>query len=586
MVWWFSPHAVLTALSTVLGIGVAVFSLRNRRVAGAVPLAALMGTASLWSALDLAAVAVAGIEGKLLLSRLQMSLAPLAVLCWLWFALVYTGHEEWLNQWSVPALLAEPVAFTAVIWALDPGPLLRSGVTLEPAGEMQVLRYEPGPLFEAHIAYTYLLFLAGAVLLTRLVVNTDRLYRDQSAALLLAVCGPLAANALWLLGLLPPGVETNVGFVFTGVVLAVAIFRQRLLEIVPVAKEIAREELITEMEDRVFVLDEDDRIVDANPSARRLVGRDAIVGEPLSSVLPELHAELREGDTDAPGSVRIAVDGIDRDFDVRVARLHRAHGLVAGRLVSLRDVTTQRRREQRLNVLMRVLRHNLRNGTASVIGYAQVISQRADDTEIETAADRILAKSWELSELSDQARKIATVLETGDETRTVHDLPTVVTETVTEVTEEYSAVDVETAVPDEADVLAVESLPTAVTQLVENACKHNDDGNPWIRVTVDTHERDGKAWVRLLVVDNGPGIPAADVAALEQGYETALEHGSGLGLWIVKWIVELSGGSVSFPETDHGGAVAVSLPHTEQTQADDVTASVGPESNRQPSGKN
>ncbi|RXK49275.1 sensor histidine kinase [Halorientalis pallida] len=586
MVWWLSPHAVLTVLSTVLGVGVTVFSLRNRRVAGAVPLAALMGAASLWSALDLVAVPVSGIEGKLVLSRLQMSLAPLAVLCWLWFAVVYTGHEEWVNRRSVPALLAEPAAFTAAIWVLDPAPLLRSNPTLEAAGGQQVLRYDPGPLFEAHIAYTYLLFLTGAILLTRLVVNTERLYRDQSVALLLAVCGPLAANALWLLGLLPAGVETNVGFVFTGVVLAVAIFRQRLLEIVPIAKEIAREELITEMEDRVFVLDADDRIVDANPSARRLVGRGSIVGEPLSSVLPELDAELREGDTEEPGSVRIAVDGIERDFDVRVARLRRAHGLVAGRLVSLRDVTSQRRREQRLNVLMRVLRHNLRNGTAGVIGYAQVISQQADDTEVATAADRILAQSWELSDLSDQAREIATVLEHGDETRTVHDLPTVVTDAVGEVTEEYPEVDAETAVPEDASALAVESFPTAVSQLVENACEHNDDENPWLRVTVDTYERDGHGWVRLLVVDNGPGIPEADVTALEQGYETALEHGSGLGLWIVKWIAELSGGTVSFPETDHGGAVAVSLPRTEQSRADDGRASVGPESNGQQSGKN
>ena len=61
--------------------------------------------------------------------------------------------------------------------------------------------------------------------------------------------------------------------------------------------------------------------------------------------------------------------------------------------------------------------------------------------------------------------------------------------------------------------------------------------------------------MEVRVADDGPGIPAAEVNVLERGYETPLEHGSGLGLWIVNWIVTESGGGISFDENDPRGSV-------------------------------
>jgi signal transduction histidine kinase len=57
------------------------------------------------------------------------------------------------------------------------------------------------------------------------------------------------------------------------------------------------------------------------------------------------------------------------------------------------------------------------------------------------------------------------------------------------------------------------------------------------------------------VADDGPGIPDHERAVLTDGEETALEHGSGLGLWLVHWVVERSGGRLSFAENDPRGSV-------------------------------
>ena len=60
------------------------------------------------------------------------------------------------------------------------------------------------------------------------------------------------------------------------------------------------------------------------------------------------------------------------------------------------------------------------------------------------------------------------------------------------------------------------------------------------------------------------------VAVLQRGRETSLEHASGLGLWLVHWIVTESGGSVSFEEREpRGSVVELTLPRAEPLDSTD-----------------
>ncbi|PSQ09256.1 hypothetical protein BRC95_01400 [Halobacteriales archaeon QS_5_68_33] len=64
--------------------------------------------------------------------------------------------------------------------------------------------------------------------------------------------------------------------------------------------------------------------------------------------------------------------------------------------------------------------------------------------------------------------------------------------------------------------------------------------------------------IRLRVADDGPGIPDHERSAVGESTEiTQLEHGSGLGLWVVRWVCESCGGRLRFGESDLGGAAVV-----------------------------
>lgn len=205
-------------------------------------------------------------------------------------------------------------------------------------------------------------------------------------------------------------------------------------------------------------------------------------------------------------------------------------------------------RETQQQVLSTVLRHNIRNELNVILGNADRLGQNhpAASTEVATIrerCDRIL-------ELSEHARRIEHVL--GDfRGVTPVALQSIVEHAVETVTERYPAATVTTTLDEPIEVLAGPSLDTALAELLTNAIQHNDNETPHVDLSVS--RSDGA--VDVTVADDGPGIPDAEIQTLTK--ERAIEplfHGSGLGLWLVHWVVSRSFGALRFDERDAGGS--------------------------------
>ena len=94
-------------------------------------------------------------------------------------------------------------------------------------------------------------------------------------------------------------------------------------------------------------------------------------------------------------------------------------------------------------------------------------------------------------------------------------------------------------------------LDAVLLNAIENAGEHNDGDNP--RIEIIASVTDGL--ITLEVRDNGPGISEYELSVLSEGAESSLKHGSGIGLWIIKWGADLLGGRVQFSGTDPTGTV-------------------------------
>ncbi|WP_241692970.1 PAS domain S-box protein [Haloarcula limicola] len=283
-------------------------------------------------------------------------------------------------------------------------------------------------------------------------------------------------------------------------------------------------------------------------------------------VQPPTEASSEESSrfTDADGNetvrtaeIRRRTDDGFRDFLFRGIPYRRDDGRVWGFCIYT-DITDQKERERRLEVLNRVLRHNLRNDLTVVLGLADALAARLDDEDHLSLLDRLQRKTADVASLSDRAREIERSIRRGD----ADSAPVPVVEAVASLVETYERshdVTVETAFP-ETDARAADGRFTRVVEeLLNNGVEHAG-ADPGLSLEIGVTERE----VSVTVADEGPGIPAHELDVLT-GEEpiTQLSHSSGLGLWLVVWLTESYGGTVTFDGTDETGTVVtLTLPRT------------------------
>ena len=229
---------------------------------------------------------------------------------------------------------------------------------------------------------------------------------------------------------------------------------------------------------------------------------------------------------------------------------------VTGLVAVLRDVTDREDRAHQLEVVDRVLRHNLRNSLTVVQMQAETIREEGTESVAE-AAEAILDQVDALLTTSEKSRDITRAL-TAEETPTPADVGRIVRATVESVTEAHPRAEVTVKGPNSVAAFAADNVAQAIEELLINAIIHGDGEHPSVRVGIEPSTEA----VRVSVADDGPGLPEVERDVLEDGTEIdALYHGSGLGLWLIHWIVRRSGGSVSVEtgETE-GTTVTITLP--------------------------
>ncbi|WP_256402780.1 PAS domain-containing sensor histidine kinase [Halorubrum salinum] len=236
---------------------------------------------------------------------------------------------------------------------------------------------------------------------------------------------------------------------------------------------------------------------------------------------------------------------------------------VACVLSEVQDVTEYRARERRLRLLSRIVRHNLRNKTNVLMGYADRVQRAVEDDTLEREVQTILDISTEVGGLSDSVKQIERIAEPDATERSPTDLRSVSRSVIDDVTAEYPDADVSLEAPTEIWAIADEGIRYALEHAVRNAIKHNDRDVPTVTLSVGSCDETGHGVVR--VADDGPAIPDVEIEVLNEDVETSSTyHGAGVGLWVMQWCVDSLGGELSFSENSpRGNVVTISLPRGE-----------------------
>ena len=537
------------SLAALLLAALAVVVYRYRDARGTREFVALLIVTAAWSG-SAAVKLLAPTPVEFVMVALELFFGVLYVVSFLVFASAYTGREFHESPRFVAGVTVLLGATLALIATNPLHHLLWDGIVRSQAGFSHLVHAGKGPLYWAIIWGSYLFAMAGLYLLAKLHFRS----RYDTTSTLLIIGGAVMPPAVNLVSIgdaaAIPGLDyTPFGLAIFGLATTTAI-RQDLLSIVPVARDTA----VEYSSEGMIICDAEDRIRDFNPTAERLLpALPDNVKAPVANVLP---AEDVDFDRTEPQRAEITVtpEGADRDVAVTTAPIAEG-GYHLGWTVVLTDITDQKRRQRHLELVARVLRHNMSNEITVIQGQTEILRVHTAE-EGERHLDTIVDSGRRIIETSAKLRTIQDIV-TDERGRAPTNVENCVEMVVERVRSQHPDADVRCAVPDVWVECTVGLVP-ALENLVENAIEHNDSQTPRVLVDVETVDEG----VRITVADDGPGIPTSEQRILEAG-ETPLQHSSGVGLWLVYRFVERSGRDLAFQRSRWGGsAVGFTLDRT------------------------
>jgi two-component system nitrogen regulation sensor histidine kinase NtrY len=334
----------------------------------------------------------------------------------------------------------------------------------------------------------------------------------------------------------------------------------------------------------VIGLDSDGDIDFVNRAAERLLDlEDGQSDMPISAAVPEFAAlfdRLREGTGSAvQEEVRLTRKGKQESLLVRMSTRRSEQGNLEGYVVAFDDVTqlVSAQRMAAWGDVARRIAHEIKNPLTPIQLSAERIkrkfaSQVRDHEDLEQYTDVIVRQTNDLRRIVDEFSKFARMPEPD---RRDCDLAELLKGAVLLQENGQPSVRFVSTIPSGPLPMELDAtmIGQALTNLMKNAGEAIEsrqergvppDFRPEIRVTLEATE----AEVVIRIADNGTGLPP-DRARLFEPYVTTREKGTGLGLPIVKKIIEEHGGTLAlldapvFQGNDHAGALAeIRLPRS------------------------
>lgn len=348
---------IFPLLSGIISIGLALLAWRRQKARVAIPFIFLMFSAALWSLGQFFEILSPNIEAKVAWDNVQFLASSGLVLSYLVFALHYTDNQNLLTPRLWMLLAAEPLLMQVLVWTDPLHGLVRVGSHLLEVPTVSTLLYDFGPVMWIDSVYLFGLSMSAMVLILVDFLQANHLHRTQIGFVLLGFLIPWIGGLLSISSVLPPAHRDIFPLTFgiSNLVIAWGVFRRRLFDVVPIAREAVFEHML----DAVFVLDTENNIVDANSAARVLANRRTtdFIGQSLADVFPEWPGDAKTH----PEELALVMEGEQRHFDISYSPIFHRRERLIGCLVVCRDITDRRHAEDALReseTLHRLLTEN------------------------------------------------------------------------------------------------------------------------------------------------------------------------------------------------------------------------------------
>ncbi len=378
-----APIAVLTT------VGLMAYVWRYRRMWEVSVLLWLMAAVVGWLVFNTLEIVAVAETQKLFWAKVTYLFIGATLVTWLLFALRYSGRSAVCTPRYIVLYSVIPVITALLALTNDWHTLLWQAYSIAPGGWVSALRVVHGPWFWVHAAYSYTVVLVGAALIIHHSLKLFRMYRRQAFWIASAGLLPIAVNFVYITRLIP-GLRkdfTPISFAGASAALAIGIFRYRLFDLIPIARDIVFER----MPDAVLTVDVQGRIVDLNPVAQALTSRSPglSVGQRVTDVIPAWEDWSRS--LQAVGELRtdfvLNDNGQPHDYEVQISALRNPRGERNGWIILLHEITQRKQIQAALQAYSEQLEVMVEQRTRGLeVAQGQLLAQQRLQQEIELAA--------------------------------------------------------------------------------------------------------------------------------------------------------------------------------------------------------
>lgn len=532
----------ITTIFALLAGGItavaAVVAYRCRPAIAASPATVFLAVVSGWSFAIAAEMQAGTLGGKVAWLNLQYIAVVLVPVCLVWFVAELLGYEHWRRPRRL-VLLATPLILLALLsWTNDVHGLIRTGAEIiSYRGEDWLVR-DLGHLWWVGWLYSQVLIAGALIGLVKGLLDSPRGLRLQFGLLVAGLGLPWLAQGVLMAELVV--FRPELLFSVTGLVFVVAVAREQLFDVVPVAPRTVVESL----PHPVIVIDGTNRVVDRNPAAVEWFPELESVPVTVSIRSSDSLRSVLEDDPETEEPLTIAVDDSYRSVQIDRIDLPGIAARNPGEAVVIHDVSGLKAQRERLATandqlesFASAMGHDLRNALLVADGYLDLV--RADP---EAAVEPI-------SEAHGRMQRVLGEFSTAIDAINPDPEPNVAIEQTArrawaDLKSETGTLTVDGTSQIVADSAALERL---FRMLFDNANRHAGL-DP--ELVVECLEQG------FVVSDDGPGIPPENhKAVFDLDYVT--DDGTGIGLPLVKTVAAAHEWSVALGRSRAGGLAVI-----------------------------
>lgn len=276
----------------------------------------MMFSNAIWSigyGFELASSDLSQIKFLLNIEYIGIATVPLN---WFLFCLHFSGKECWYKKpRNLAAILIVPITTILFVWTNSYHHLHYASYQMATHTPFPMVDLVPGIWYRIFTIYFYLLLASGCFLIWVKFRKSDPIFRKQNYSLIIAAAIPWIANMAYLVGIRPLGFvdATPFAFIITSFLIMIGIYRFKLFDIIP----LAREKVLELMGDGFFVLDKDYRIIDYNKSIKLYINYTngmKLVGVGLDELFPNQPGLLNMLKTHSSGKIDLEVFVYDQNL--------------------------------------------------------------------------------------------------------------------------------------------------------------------------------------------------------------------------------------------------------------------------------